>query len=436
MLIAPMRRLYGLLVHLAVPIAFAVVVLRGLRDRGYWQGLPERFGFGAAPRTRPSLWLHAVSLGEVTAAAPLVRALLARYPHTPLVLTTATPTGRARAQALFGAAVDVRFLPYDTAASIDRFLGCIDPEIAVILETELWPNLFDGCARRAVPLLLASARISAKSAARYRRFAGLFAGMLGAVTVAAQTTADAERFIALGAEPRRTSVVGNVKFDIEVGPAVLERGQRLRSETLGSSRAVWVAGSTHAGEEEIALDAHRVVLGNRPGTLLVLAPRHPNRFDAVAALLERRGCRFVRRRGASPLPADVDVLLLDTVGELLEFYAAADVAFVGGSLVPIGGHNLLEPAAAGLPVLTGPSNFNAKEVASLLLSRGGARSVRDAADIARSVSEFLADADARRRVGAIARATVAENRGSVARLLELIEATRSLRQPHRPARRP
>jgi len=363
-----------------------------------------------------------------------VRALLARYPQTPLVLTTATPTGRAQAQALFGAAVDVRFLPYDTAASIGRFLACIDPEIAVILETELWPNLFDGCARRAVPMLLASARISAKSANRYRRFAGLFAGMLGTVTVAAQTAADAERFMALGAEPRRTSVLGNVKFDIEVGPAVLEQGRRLRSETLGS-RPAWVAGSTHAGEEEIVLDAHRIVLGNRPGTLLVLAPRHPNRFDAVAALLERRACRFVRRSAASAVPADAQVLLLDTVGELLDFYAAADVAFVGGSLVPVGGHNLLEPAAAGLPVLTGPSNFNARDVASLLLSRGGARTVHDAAEMGRTVGEFLADADARLRVGAIARATVAENRGSVARLLELIEATRRGQRPV-PAGRP
>jgi 3-deoxy-D-manno-octulosonic-acid transferase len=425
-----MRRLYSLVMLLAAPLAFAIVLLRGLRERAYWQGLGERFGFGARTAA-PSVWLHAVSLGEVAAAAPLVRALLARDPRAPLVLTTATPTGRARAQALFGGTVDVRYLPYDTPGAVGRFLGRIDPEIGIILETELWPNLFRACARRGIPLLLASARISARSADRYRRFAGVFAGILADVAVAAQTDADARRFIALGAAPERTEVTGNVKFDIEIGPALLESGRMLRAGRLGT-RPVWVAGSTHAGEDDIVLDAHGLVTAHLPAALLVLAPRHPSRFDAVAALLARRGWRFERwsaaKAGADAIPADVAVLLLDSVGELVGFYAAADVAFVGGSLVPIGGHNLLEPAAAGVPVFMGPSTANAAEIAALLLMRGAARRVAGAADLAAGVSALLGDPAACRAAGGIARAAVEENRGSVSRLIELIESTRGGRR--------
>ena len=427
-----MRRLYNLLITFAAPFAFAIVLARAVRNRAYRPGLGERFGFGSRRGVR-SVWLHAVSLGEVAASAPLVRALLARVPAPHLVLTTATPTGRSRARELFGAAVDVRYLPYDTVAAVARFLDRIDPELGVIVETELWPNLFAGCARRGVPLLLASARISAKSTARYQGFAGVFAGILGNVTVAAQTRTDAERFIALGAELERTHVVGNVKFDIELAPALLEQGRLLRARTFGS-RPVWVAGSTHAGEEEAALEAHRPVFA-ATGALLVLAPRHPNRFEAVAALLERGGWRFERWSAMKQLPhgveADRQVLLVDTVGELQGLYAAADVAFVGGSLVPIGGHNLLEPAAIGLPVLTGPSTFNAADIAALLVSRGGERLVGDAAELGAAVLALLADPQGRHAAGESARAAVHENRGSVARLIALIDAAREHRAASR-----
>jgi 3-deoxy-D-manno-octulosonic-acid transferase len=412
-----MRRLYSLLIYLAVPFAFAAVLWRGLRDRGYWQAPGERFGWGRASGDG-SIWLHAVSLGEVSAAAPLVRALRLRYPQNPMVLTSATPTGRARGRALFGDTVDVRFLPYDTPGAVARFLDRIRPRLGIIMETELWPNLFSECERRGVPLLLASARLSARSVARYRRFGSLARGIFSATTlIAAQTREDAERFIAIGAGSAATRVVGNIKFDLEVGAGASSEGRELRG-SLGGARPVWIAGSTHAGEEEQVLAAHEELPAD---ALLLLVPRHPDRFESVAELLNQRGVKFVRRSARLAPDAATRVLLVDTVGELATLYAAADAAFVGGSLVPIGGHNLLEPAALGLPVLTGPSHANGEEIARLLLAEGAALEVSDARELAAALSRLLADPHERRRMGDIGRRIVESNRGSVARLLELME---------------
>ncbi|HSY95482.1 MAG TPA: 3-deoxy-D-manno-octulosonic acid transferase, partial [Steroidobacteraceae bacterium] len=280
-----MRRLYSALIYCAVPFAFAMVLWRGVRDRSYWQGLGERFGWGPASPPAPSLWLHAVSLGEMTAAAPLVRALRSRYPQSPLLLTTATPTGRARARDLYGAAVDVRFLPYDTPGAVARFMDRTRPRLAILMETELWPNLFRQCERRRVPLVLASARLSAKSVARYRRFGGLFRGIFSASSlIAAQTREDVERFMAIGAPSAGIQVVGNIKFDVQVSEEVTARAGALRA-SLGADRPIWIAGSTHAGEEEQVLAAHRQLRTEQPTALLLLVPRHPDRFDAVAEQL-------------------------------------------------------------------------------------------------------------------------------------------------------
>ena len=284
----------------------------------------------------------------------------------PLVLTTATPTGRAQAATLFGADVEVRFLPYDTAGSVRRFLTRIRPLAAIIMETELWPNLLHECGRRGVPVVFASARLAARSVPRYRRFGTLFSAGLRNAWVAAQSSADADRFIALGADPARTRVVGNLKFDMRLGEAVAENGRELRRRYLGA-RPVWTAGSTHEGEEELLLGAHAVLERAVRGALLVLVPRHPQRFAGVAALLERRGLVFDRRGRSETVRPEAQVLLLDTMGELTAFYAASDVAFVGGSLVPVGGHNLLEPAALGVPVITGPHTQNGPEIARLLI---------------------------------------------------------------------
>jgi 3-deoxy-D-manno-octulosonic-acid transferase len=415
-----MRILYSLLTYLLRPLAAAVVLWRGVRNRQYWEGLPERFGLG--PRlAAPSLWVHAVSLGEVTAAAPLVRALRSRYPNSPLIVTTATLTGRARARELFGDTVAVRFLPYDTPGSMRRFLSRVRPRLAVIMETELWPNLFRECRRHAVPLLLANARLSMRSVTTYRRLGSLFRDVFqGHMIVAAQSAEDAERFIAIGAVPERVHVVGNLKFDVSVDAAVVLRGRGLR-QSLGESRSIWIAGSTHAGEEEAALAAHTRVRAGGADALLLLVPRHPQRFAAVADLLTARGVRFARRSEQS-VTADTEVLLVDTVGELASLYAAVDVAFVGGSLVPVGGHNLLEPAALGVPVVTGPYQSNAREVADLLIREGAVIQVDDAATLASVVTGLLGDPDERRRVGASGRRVVEANRGSLERLLALIEA--------------
>jgi 3-deoxy-D-manno-octulosonic-acid transferase len=426
------RRLYSLLIYAAAPFAFAGVLWRGVRDRSYWEGLSERFGWGRSLST-PTIWLHAVSLGEMSAAAPLVRALRSRYPENPLVLTTATPTGRARGRALFGDTVDVRFLPYDTPGAVARFLDRIQPRLAIIMETELWPNLFRECEHRGVPLVLASARLSAKSVSRYRRLGSLFRGIFSASSlIAAQTLKDAERFVAIGAQSARTRVIGNIKFDVELGAGVADQGRALRS-SFGSARPTWIAGSTHAGEEEQVLAAHEELRADRADALLLLVPRHPDRFRAVADLLSSQGLRFTRRSSGMLPDAATPVMLVDSVGELAALYASADVAFVGGSLVPIGGHNLLEPAALGVPVLTGPYHSNGKDIARLLLEHGAALQVADARELGAALVRLLADPAERRRIGAIGQHIVESNRGSVARLLELIE---SLPSGPLPAARP
>ncbi len=415
------RRLYSLLMTVLAPWAFAAVLCRGLRDRRHWTGLRERFGWGPFADAEASIWLHAVSLGEVTAAAALVRALRTRYPQIPLVLSTATQTGRARAQELFAGEVGIRFVPYDTPRSAARFLARIRPRLAIIMETELWPNLLGECRRRGVPVVFASARLTERSVSRYRRLGTLISGVLAANTlVAAQTAQDAERFIAIGAARARTRVIGNVKFDMQLGGAVIDQGRALRARYLGP-RPVWVAGSTHGGEEEQLLDAHAALLAELEDALLVLVPRHPQRFDGVSSLLARRGVRFDRRSLADAVRPESQVLLVDTVGELAALYAAADVAFVGGSLVPVGGHNLLEPAALGVPVITGPYNANSREIARLLVETGGAMEVADAAGLSAALRRLFADPALRQRMGARGREFVEAHRGSVERLIELID---------------
>jgi 3-deoxy-D-manno-octulosonic-acid transferase len=422
-----LRLLYLLALYLATPLVSLVFLWRGVRDRSYWQHFSERFGYGA--RLPPhGVWLHAVSVGEVQACAPLVSALSRQYPALPLTVTTFTPTGAARARALFGNLAHVRYVPFDLPGAVRRFFTRVQPRLAVVFETELWPNLYRECGRRRVPLVLASARISARSAGRYRRLGPLFRETLSQTSVvAAQGAADAERFRALGADPAATHVTGNIKFDFELPADISERGARLRA-LYAPARALWVAGSTHAGEEQAALEAHQRVQAEQPGALLVLAPRHPPRFDEVAQTLRAAGVSFVRRSAASPQsPAEEAgggspaVLLLDTLGELLDFYAAADLAFVGGSLVPVGGHNLLEPAALGVPILTGPNNFNSEEISRLLIARGAAEVVHNATELGVRASALLADPEARARMGAGGRASVDGNRGALAKLLALIE---------------
>lgn len=415
-----MRFVYVILVYLLFPVLFAAILWRGVRDRGYWSRLAERFGFGPHAE-KPCVWIHAVSVGEVQAAAAFVHALAERYPHIPLTVTTFTPTGADRARALFKDVATVRYVPFDLPGSVRRFFDRTRPRLAVIFETELWPNLYHECGRRRIPLVLASARISPRSASRYRWLATLFKETLShGIVIAAQGPGDAERFKSIGANPERTHVTGNIKFDFALPPDILPRGRALR-ERYAAGRPVWIAGSTHGGEEEQVLQAHCRVLQTCPDALLVLVPRHPPRFDEVAGWLEKEGVRFVRRSQPEAPDASAQVLLVDTLGELVDFYAASDVAFVGGSLVPIGGHNLLEPASLGLPILTGPHTFNSQDVARLLIGRGAAEVVQNADELGERVAALLADPQERARIGALGRASVEDNRGALAKVLALVD---------------
>jgi 3-deoxy-D-manno-octulosonic-acid transferase len=417
-----LRFVYIFIAYLIAPLWIGALAVRGFRDKTHWRRFSERFGLGAEVKGGRSIWVHAVSVGEVQAAAPLVEALLQRFPGIPLVLTTVTPTGRARAEAMFKQRVDVRYVPIDWPGSVRRFFQRVQPRVAIIIETEIWPNLYHRCGRLGIPLVLASARISPRSVASYRRLVGLFRETLShGIFIAAQSPQDAERFRSIGASPERTHVVGNIKFDFGYPPDIERRGRELR-QMLGTQRPVWVAGSTHEKEEELLLAAHAQVRERFGNALLVLVPRHPPRFNAVATLLKEQGVRHVRRTAALPVTPATEVYLLDTLGELPPFYAAGDVAFVGGSLGidDVGGHNLLEPAALGLPIIAGPHNFNSADIARLLVGCGALTIVHDPRELARTVSSLLADPQRRATLGAAGRKAVDDNRGAVDRLMEFL----------------
>jgi 3-deoxy-D-manno-octulosonic-acid transferase len=417
------RRLYTLLLYLALPWVSLLVLVRGMREREYWRGWRERFGFGPS-YAGAGIWVHAVSVGEVQAAVILIEALLAREPAIDISLTCATPTGRTRAAALLPG-IAVAFGPYDLPGCVRRFLRRVRPRLLIVMETELWPNLLFEARRARIPTVIASARVSARSTSRYRRFPGLLRPVLATnVWAGTQSDTDSQRFAALGIPPDRLRVTGNIKFDRSVPADVPQRAAVLRAR-LGTDRPIWVAGSTHAGEESTLLEAHRLLLQSQPSALLILAPRHPQRFDGVAEALAAAGFSFARRSQAAtdPLP-QISVLLLDTLGELMDFYAAADLAFVGGSLVPVGGHNLLEPASLGIAVLTGPYQFNSPQVVRALSQLGALTVVYNCAQLSDALQRLMNDPLARAAQGAAARSAIEANRGALGRVLELIDSVR------------
>lgn len=417
---------YTLLLYLLAPMVLLRLAWRGLRAPAYLRRWPERFGFIEPPLGSQVIWLHAVSVGEVQAAQPVIRALLDRYPDHSLLVTTVTPTGSARVQALFGSEVAHVYAPYDLPGAVTRFFDRVRPCVAIIMETEIWPNLFAMCRRRSIPLLLINARLSGKSVQGYRRFRSLVDQTLAAVTqIAAQGEADAQRFLSLGADSARVVVTGNLKFEQRVMPSLLERAEALRRE-WGVGRPVWIAASTHEGEDELVLDVFLQLRRQFRDCLLVLVPRHPERFEPVAELCRQRGLNTVLRSTREPCSAQTQVFIGDSMGELPLFYAASDVAFVGGSLVPHGGHNLLEPAALGIPVVTGPHVFNFTEICNLLQTAAACRKVESEAGLERTVREWLADANARHRAGEQGRRVVERNRGALAAVLDMLDRQISL----------
>ncbi len=415
-----LRGLYSLVIRLGLPISLYYLIWRGLRQREYMHRWSERFGLYRGEGLSDCLWIHAVSVGEVNVAASLVAELRKRYPDRPLLVTTTTPTGSERVRALWGAQVRHVYLPYDLPGAVRNFLAHFQPRLAVVMETEIWPNLFAQLRARGIPLLIANARLSERSLRGYRPIAPLVRAALREVdVVAAQSQADAWRYRRLGASEDAVHVTGNLKYDLPLPAGIVEQARAWRGDW--GQRPVWIAASTHPDEEAIVIQAHRAVLARFPEALLLWAPRHPERFASVAAECERAGFATATRRSDGLPRADSKVFVIDTLGELMAFFAAADLAFVGGSLQEIGGHNVLEPAALGVPALVGPHTFNFQEITDLLIATGAVQRVHDAGSLAASVIALFEDPAQARRRGEAGRERIASERGALARTMALLE---------------
>ncbi|MFI8396604.1 lipid IV(A) 3-deoxy-D-manno-octulosonic acid transferase [Pseudomonas sp. NPDC078863] len=415
------RTLYTALFYLGLPLVAIRLWLRARKAPAYAKRIGERFTYGMPTLQSGGIWVHAVSVGESIAAAPMIRALLERYPALPITVTCMTPTGSERIQALFAneARIQHCYLPYDLPCAAARFLDRVQPKLAVIMETELWPNHIHQCAKRGIPVALANGRLSERSAKGYGRLRKLTAPMLAEMSLfAVQTEAEAQRFRYLGARAETVEVTGSIKFDLTIDPQLLQRAAELRSQWQAQERPVWIAASTHEGEDEVVLDAHRRLLANHPDALLILVPRHPERFNSVFELCQREGFATVRRSTGAHVDAQTSVLLGDTMGELLFLYALADSAFVGGSLVPNGGHNLLEPAALAKPVLSGPHLFNFLDIAAQLREAGALAEVDDAEGLAVEVQRLFELPRDAQRMAEAGLAVMRRNQGALQRLLD------------------
>ncbi|MGF6724991.1 3-deoxy-D-manno-octulosonic-acid transferase [Paraburkholderia sp. GAS41] len=428
-----LRIIYNALWWIVAPLAVLRLLIRSRKERGYRQHIGERFGHtrGRLPEDdAPLIWVHAVSVGETRAAQPLIEALMKARPDARILLTHMTPSGRATSEQIFGDRVLRSYVPYDMPHAVRRFLRAWRPSLGLVMETEVWPTLIDECRRADVPLVLTNARMSARSFKRAARFGKGTREVFGGFSrVLAQSPSDAERLTALGA--RNVAVFGNLKFDMSTPPELAARGHAWRA-AIGE-RPVWVAASTREGEEELVLQAF-AALGVEDA-LLILVPRHPQRFNEVAALVERAGLRYERRSTWAPgaagasaqgvaraLPGTVSVLLGDSMGELGAYYAASDLAFIGGSLLPLGGQNLIEACAVGVPVLIGPHVFNFTQATADAVAAGAAVQVQDPADLARALRELFNDKPRRTAMGGAASAFAARHRGATARTVDVLMA--------------
>ena len=416
-----LRYIYSGLFYLALPVLLLRQLWRARLAPAYAKRWSERFALVAVPEEqRQGIWLHAVSLGEFMAARGLIEALLQKFPQLPMLITTTTPTGSLKVQQTFGERVQHQYLPYDLPDAVSRFLGQIQPRLGIIMETELWPNLFAACQHRDIPLLLANARLSARSAKGYQRICRITQRMLQAVhALAAQSPVDAERFIAVGMDATQVQVLGNLKFNQSIPADAKSLGEQLRS-SWGRNRSVWIAASTHEGEETQILAAHAKICEMIPDVLLLLVPRHPERFDKVAQLVAGQGYCVQRRSQETPDPS-CQVFIGDSMGELMMYYAAADVAFVGGSLMPIGGHTPLEPIALGVPSVMGPHIFKMQAIADLLLQHQAMIAVDDADSLAAQITALLSDRQQCAAIVSHATVLLEENRGAVEKHVQWVD---------------
>lgn len=416
-----LESLYTALLYLIQPFVWLRLLLRSRKAPAYRNRWAERYGFCRGKVAPDGIMLHSVSVGETLAAIPLVRALRHRYPTIPITVTTMTPTGSERVQSAFGKNVHHVYLPYDLPCAMNRFLDTVRPKLVIVMETELWPNMITALHNRKIPLVIANARLSERSAKGYKKLGNFTRRLMSKITlIAAQNEEDAGRFLELGLKRSQLTVTGSLKFDISVTPELAARAITLRRQ-WAPRRKVWIATSTHDGEESIILDAHRQLLAKFPDLLLILVPRHPERFKDAKDLVQKAGFSFTLRSSGEIPSGSTQVVIGDSMGELMLLYGIADLAFVGGSLVERGGHNPLEPAAHAIPVLMGPHIFNFKDICAKLLEADGMITVTDAQSLVKEISTLITDEDYRLYYGRHAVEVLHQNQGALQRLLQLLQ---------------
>lgn len=415
-----MRYVYIILSYLIMPFIVIRLIWKSFKTPSYIERLGERFGF-FKESTACCIWIHAVSVGETIAAEPLVRSCLNDYPHLPILFTSTTPTGYQLARKTFGNQVLYRYMPYDLPGTIKRFLIRVNPCIVIFIETELWPNLLHACRQRKIPTFLANARLSEQSAKAYRGLGSITREMFDNLNqIAAQAESDAKRFIQLGANKACVSVCGNLKYDMVIPQDILQQGRQLR-EILGEKRAIWIAASTHPGEEELMLKVYAKLRYQIPNLLLILVPRHPERFSVVEQLCKTFNFSIALRSRVDVILPTTQIYLGDTMGELLLLYAASDFAFVGGSLTKVGGHNLLEPALLSKAVISGPFLFNFSAISDELKANHALLIVNDANELTEGVLKLFHDPNLCEQMGINGRKVVERNRGALAKQLTILK---------------
>ena len=416
-----MLAIYRLILYAFFPILVCRFALRGLRNKSYFYRIGERFGFSQINPAAGGIWIHAVSVGEVNAAVPLVNEIKKALPESAITVTTMTTTGSDRVRKVFGTSVAHCYLPYDYPGAVKRFVEKVSPGLGLVMETEIWPNLIYCCYRKQIPLIYTNVRLSERSWRGYNRFRHLFVRILKLVNrFAVQSEADAARLVKLGAPEEKISITGSLKFDIDLPQSISEAGESIRRQ-LGWNRPVLVGASTHEGEENILIQAFREIRAELQDVLLVVVPRHPERFSSVLKLCNKEGLSTSRRLDMSKeLEPETDALVVDTMGELPVFISAGDVTFMGGSLVPIGGHNLLEAGALGRPVVFGPHMFNFSEISEMFLQHGAGIQINDVSELATVCLRLLQDAGMRDQYGTQGEKLVQQNKGALEQVMAMI----------------
>jgi 3-deoxy-D-manno-octulosonic-acid transferase len=415
-----MRAFYSCLFYLLIPFILVRLIWRSISAPSYRYRWSERFALYKKIFPQNVIWFHAVSVGEAEALFPLAKKIQREYPDVTLLITTTTPTGSARVKAIMQDSVEHVYLPYDIPCAVNRFMCCFKPRMAVIMETEIWPNLFACCGKNQIPLYIINARLSEKSARGYQKIPTLISPALACVKlIAAQTQDDASRFVAIGAKTENVRALGNIKFDVEVPNELIKQGVQLKAD-LFAGRFVWLIASTHKGEEAIFVKIYKEIKLQIPELLLVMVPRHPERFGEVKKLCEQNQLAVIMRTSGGICHQYDDVYLVDTMGELKMVYAAADIAFVGGSMEPVGGHNILEAAAVGTPVLFGPYMANFKEIAEGVLRKDAAMQCQDESEIIKAVNALYVDLAYRQSLAEKGKEFVRQNQGAVTRIFDLL----------------